>query len=796
MKKVWLMLAMIVCVLASCSDGGSDNPVEPTPKPEEVKTEITIDSGIVSNGLSFGVEGSEQSVSFSVNVNWTLSVASTTSGATWCKASATSGSKGGANVKFTVDENTGYDDRSVSVTIKAGSVSKTFTITQKGADALLVTADKYEVAQEGGQIEIEVKANIDYQMEISETAKSWITEASSRALTTYKHTLDIALNEDAEKREGEIIFKSGDKVETVKVYQAGGAIILLSQNEYTISDAGEIISVDIKSNVEYGVQMPDVDWITDEASSRGMSSHTLKYVIAPNEDYDNRSAEIIFYDKNSDLKDTLKIMQTQKDAIMLSQKEFNINCAGDTIAIEIESNIGYEIKLPEVDWIKEMQMSRGLSKNMLYIIVSPNLDDISRSAEIYIFNSKGNIVENIKIIQNGIKGNGSIVIENWREDNPAIYASGGETVLRISSNLPWNASIMNADNDWIDLDIKDNNQKTGVLIIKTSANNTQKDRNAQIFLWNNNDAQIIKIIQRQNIYQRVPLKERAVRNYVALEYDKMTLSKMIILLPIPESNIYQDVSKWEADCGEVMTSLNGTSKYLLRTISMNEFPKSGESIISEDFTIKSYHIYTDLGAATLPAQIDKGSDIYSKYTGKNGKFIDPNNDIIKGIADKLWKESYGNIISYARSCYEYVASNMKYLNANTGLHPLDKILSDGGGDCGNQASVFISLLRNKEIPARHVIMFRTDNTYHVRSEFFLAGYGWIPVDVNAKNMNPSGDYFGKVESDEIVANFDINLNVKLEENNNATIALLQTYAAWYWWSSPATIKLNHFAKER
>ncbi len=252
------MLAMMVFILASCSDGGNDSPVNPTPKPEEVKTEITIDSGIISNGLSFGVAEGEQSISFSVNANWTLSVASTTSGTTWCKASATSGSKGTANVKFTVDENTDYEDRSVSVTIKAGSVSKTFTITQKGADALLVTTTKYEVAQEGGQIEIEVKANIDYQMEISEDAKDWINESSSRALSTYKHTLDIAMNEDAEKREGEITFKSGDKVETVKVYQAGGAILLLSQNEYTVSDAGETISVDIKSNIDFGIYVKDV----------------------------------------------------------------------------------------------------------------------------------------------------------------------------------------------------------------------------------------------------------------------------------------------------------------------------------------------------------------------------------------------------------------------------------------------------------------------------------------------------------------------------------------------------------
>jgi len=410
MKKVWFMLAMMVCILASCSDGGSENPIEPTPKPEEVKTEITIDSGIISNGLSFGVTGSEQSISFSVNADWTLSVASTSSGATWCKASATSGSKGTANVKFTIDENTGYDDRSVSVTIKAGSVSKTFTITQKGADALLVTTSKYEVAQEGGQIEIEVKANIDYQMEISEDAKSWITEASSRALTTYKHTFDIALNEDAEKREGEITFKSGDKVETVKVYQAGGALILLSQNEYTVSDAGETISVDIKSNVEYGVQMPDVDWITDEASSRGMSSHTLKYVIAPNEGYDARSAEIIFYDKNSDLKDTLKVVQAQKDAIVISQKEYNVKAEGETIEVKLSANVDFEVTMSEVDWIKQTD-SRALKEYTLYFEIAKNEGEDSRSAEIIYINKETGVEDKTIITQEGIKPKADVTID-------------------------------------------------------------------------------------------------------------------------------------------------------------------------------------------------------------------------------------------------------------------------------------------------------------------------------------------------------------------------------------------------
>ena len=392
------MLAMMVCIFASCSDGGGEEPITPTPKPEEVKTEITIDSGIISNGLSFSSAEGEQSISFSVNADWTLSIASTTSGTTWCKASATSGSKGTANVKFTVSENTDNEDRSVSVTIKAGTVSKTFTITQKGADAMLVTTTKYEVAQEGGQIEIEVKANIDYKMEISEEAKGWIKESSGRALTTYKHKLDIAMNEDAEKREGEITFKSGDKVETVKVYQAGGAILLLSQNDYNVSDKGDTISVDIKSNIDFGVLMPDVDWIIDEASSRGLSSHTLKYIVSANEGYDSRSAEIIFYDKNSDLKDTLKVAQAQKDAIIPAKSEYIVDSKANQLDFTISVNVDYKVET-SVDWIIQTSESRALKEEKLSFIIEENASEEAREGLITV--DSENVTQTIKVIQKG-----------------------------------------------------------------------------------------------------------------------------------------------------------------------------------------------------------------------------------------------------------------------------------------------------------------------------------------------------------------------------------------------------------
>ena len=220
---------MLSCIFASCSDG--ENEIISL----QTQIDIATDSGIISNELFFDATEGEQSIYFSVNTNWTLSVVSTTDDATWCKASVTSGGKGTATVTFTVDENTGYDVRSALITINAKSINQTFTIIQKGADALLVSTNKYEIAQEGGKIEIEVKANINYLLSVSETAKDWITESKSRTLTTFKHTFEVAPNEKIEKREGEITFKIANKVETVKVCQEGISIV-----EVTLKDAGSL----------------------------------------------------------------------------------------------------------------------------------------------------------------------------------------------------------------------------------------------------------------------------------------------------------------------------------------------------------------------------------------------------------------------------------------------------------------------------------------------------------------------------------------------------------------------------
>ena len=316
MKKTLFILRWItlcVCILFFYSCGDSDPHANGNEKIEIIPDFGSID--IFNDGVNFVSTAGEHTISFTTNKAWVVSVANTTGGEKWCTISPSSGEAGNAICKVNVTENLAYDDRSIVLTLQAGDVKKTIIVTQKQKNAILLTSNRFEVDKTGGIINVEVKANVDYMIEIPVAFKDWIkrNELNTRALTTKKLSFNIASSEEYDKREGEIVFKNSEVTETIKIYQTGKPILLLSKNEYSVGDEGDTIAVEIKSNFEYAVDMPNVDWVKEAPKAKSMSSHTLYYLIGENETYEERVAEIIYYDKNNtSVADTLKITQRNR----------------------------------------------------------------------------------------------------------------------------------------------------------------------------------------------------------------------------------------------------------------------------------------------------------------------------------------------------------------------------------------------------------------------------------------------------------------------------------------------------
>lgn len=282
-----------------------------------------------------------------------------------------------------------------------------------------------------------------------------------------------------------------------------------------------------------------------------------------------------------------------------------------------------------------------------------------------------------------------------------------------------------------------------------------------------------------------------VSNKVIISNSGLNITKMTVLLPVPQSNEYQKVSNLSISQGELLDIPNTNDKYFRYLETENCLESGKQKDVFYEFDIILYPLRIDFSKITTIYPYDKNSYNYKRNIGKNGNIIDPTNPNIIRIGDELWEQST-DIIDYARRCYEHVGKNYKYLNPGTGLYPLSELFINGGGDCGNLSSIFISLLRYKNIPARHIVTMRPNGETHVWADFFLEKYGWIPVDVTLKNSNPSGDYFGFCAGDGIVFNQTCNVIVEPEPGRKETLGLLQTYYYWYWYNGGSgTVTLNH-----
>jgi len=111
-----------------------------------------------------------------------------------------------------------------------------------------------------------------------------------------------------------------------------------------------------------------------------------------------------------------------------------------------------------------------------------------------------------------------------------------------------------------------------------------------------------------------------------------------------------------------------------------------------------------------------------------------------------------SVVDKARAIYDYTVDNLEYDKSGTGWGRGDIYYACDvkRGNCTDFHAVFIGFARAVGIPAKFAIGFplpadRENGQiagYHCWAEFFIPGYGWVPVDTSEANKNPNQrEYF-------------------------------------------------------
>ncbi len=437
MKYRFLYIIIPFFVIATFSSCSEEEPLIP----EVIVPDDSVD--FFTESMVFSANGGTKTLSFKSNVSWTIELSEPQKTEVWCHISQSSGNAGKYNIDVTVDKNEGYEDRNVVLVLTAGDIKRNVIVNQKQKDALTLTTNRFEVGSDGGQIEVEVNSNVEYEIEVPVLYKEWISQLDeSRGMSTKKHTFIVGESKEYDKREGEIIIVSDNMRETVKVYQAGTAILVLSQNEFVVSSEGGVVSLDISSNFEYKLEIPEVDWLRQLADSRAVSSHTLRFVIDANTTYANREVVLLFKDANGKKEESVTIKQRQNDAILLSKNTVELSQEEGTFSVNVNSNVDYEVKIDSAcsSWISRATetSTRGMTTSSVSFVVSKNEEYEKREGEVYFTN--GNVTDTLSVYQSG----GAIIL--LTQDTYNVGSESTTINVKLKSNIEYDVTILD---EWI-----------------------------------------------------------------------------------------------------------------------------------------------------------------------------------------------------------------------------------------------------------------------------------------------------------------------------------------------------------
>jgi transglutaminase-like putative cysteine protease len=228
--------------------------------------------------------------------------------------------------------------------------------------------------------------------------------------------------------------------------------------------------------------------------------------------------------------------------------------------------------------------------------------------------------------------------------------------------------------------------------------------------------------------------------------------KLRLWIPVPQSDPYQDISALEVSAPvkhELRRDRFYHNEFAYFDVPPAELNKGLTVRVTFIAVRREHRVELDAKPARAAAPLspaerkrDLEPDRLVPLTGVIGETSAKET---KGITDPLAK---------ARALYNYVVATMKYDKTGTGWGRGDAayFCTAKKGNCTDFHGFFIGMARAAGIPARFEIGFPLPaksgegaiGGYHCWAEFYVTGYGWIPVDASEAWKDPGkrGYFFG------------------------------------------------------
>ena len=344
-------------------------------------------------------------------------------------------------VSVAANEITEMRECTIAVAASDFGLSTAVTIHQKEKGIFELAEQEFELGPVGGEIAMEINTNVDYSFEIE---GDWIEPLGEDKFAIAKNMTD-------ESRSGVITYSANGYTYPVTVLQQAPFITVNpARLEFPVDGGSQRFIV--SSNVDFGLSLPDEEWLGCTAGASGAYTATAK----SNEVEQAREAVIHIVSEAFELDKELVVWQNRSDFFEINVTEIDAAPVKSVIEVPVATNMEYEVSVGAF-WIEDI----GENKFTVYT------NTTSQAREGVIEYTVGDDVYRVTVKQAAP----ALTVSN---KSFALDSLGGQISVVVDANVPYELEMPAAG--WLACtDTIDSNK----YVFEVAENTTYKTRNCR-----------------------------------------------------------------------------------------------------------------------------------------------------------------------------------------------------------------------------------------------------------------------------------------------------------------------------
>lgn len=253
-------------------------------------------------------------------------------------------------------------------------------VTDEGASATIsISTGEISTGLEGEVVDVTVTSSGDWRLA---GVCDWVHPSAESGKSGDVVTFTIDPNDQETMRETVFKFFTGSAIAPLKISSLPGYVLeTVGDSSFKMDAQSGELHIKVHTNIT-DVEVAFTDggdkWVSFVGEGNAFGNRVFNFTVAKNEGYDDRKTTIVFSGQSR----TLEVPLTQQRilAINVPKDYYELDLSAQTLSLDVEANVEYEVKTPE--WIKRKTTTRGLETKTLVFDIEASKS--TRSGKIYI----------------------------------------------------------------------------------------------------------------------------------------------------------------------------------------------------------------------------------------------------------------------------------------------------------------------------------------------------------------------------------------------------------------------------